>query len=115
MSSTIISDFYSCNCGRKGIPLPRRAGSEREAGHLKRLYCIYCAREWNHAEVKPFTKYSFLDFKTEWEYDNFDEYGNRRMPYGELRGKIHDGKIQKKKTLSPSGGGWFGQEYVDTE
>ena len=33
------SDFYCTECGRKGIPIIRIAGKEREAGHLKKLYC----------------------------------------------------------------------------
>ena len=29
------SVFYCVACGRRGIPITRRRGAEREAGHLK--------------------------------------------------------------------------------
>ena len=59
------SDFYCTECGRKGIPIIRIAGKEREAGHLKKLYCLYCQKETNHAEIRPFGKYNKEDFKKE--------------------------------------------------
>ena len=30
------SEFYCTKCGRRGIPIARRIGSQREAGHLKK-------------------------------------------------------------------------------
>ena len=56
------SDFYCTSCGKKGIPILRQKGKERNAGHLKKIYCIYCQREVNHVECKPFSHYDFLDF-----------------------------------------------------
>ena len=32
------SEFYCTKCGSRGIPIARRAGKQREAGHLKKLY-----------------------------------------------------------------------------
>ena len=39
------SEFYCTKCGKKGIPIARKLGSQREAGHLKRLYCPFCREE----------------------------------------------------------------------
>ena len=61
----LTSDFYCTECGRKGIPIARKRGQEREPGHLKKLYCLYCGKETNHAEVRDigssYTKENFLE------------------------------------------------------
>ena len=101
--NTTMSEFYCVICGRRGLPVWRRNGRAREAGHLKKLWCLNCKQETNHAEIKPFTKYDFEDFKLEFEYGNFDENGNRVRTYGELKGLIHNGKLEKQKTLGDGG------------
>lgn len=80
-----INDFYCTRCGRLGIPIARRAGHGREAGHLKVLYCLYCKANVNHVECKPFSKYTKEDFFIEFLNENFDKDGNRKMTYGELK------------------------------
>lgn len=87
------SEFYCVNCGQRGIPIPRKKGAEREAGHLKRLYCLTCRQEWNFVEIKPYSHYTHDDFLLEMKYHNFDELGNRKMTYGELKGMIYSGKL----------------------
>ena len=88
-SNFIISHFYCCECGKKGIDLIRKSGHYREAGHLKKLYCIYCGKEWNHAEVRSvYSDYNYEDFQLEMEYHNFDEEGNRKEPYRIFRGNL---------------------------
>ena len=89
----VTSEFYCIKCGNKGIPIPRKKGAEREAGHLKRLYCLKCQQEWNHVECKVFSKYTYDDFLLERQYENFDELGNRKMTYGELKGLVYNGKM----------------------
>jgi hypothetical protein len=79
------SDFYCTKCGRQGIPIARKVGAEREAGHLKKLFCLYCKQEVNMVECKPYTKYTHDDFLVEFENNNFDETGIRKMTYGELK------------------------------
>ena len=49
-----ISDFYCTCCGKKGMPAPRKMSKQREVGHLKKMYCIYCKMETNHREIRPF-------------------------------------------------------------
>ena len=93
-----MSEFYCTECGNKGIPIFRKKGHEREAGHLKKLFCLKCGKEVNHCEVKAWTKYDYSDFKTEFEYGNFKN-GKRIRPYGELKGLINNGQIEKIKTL----------------
>lgn len=100
MCAINISDFYCSLCGTKGIPIPRRKGAAREAGHLKKLFCICCNKETNHVECRSGTKYDYSDFIIEYEYGNFSEEGNRIRTYGELKGLINDGIIKKKKTLA---------------
>lgn len=79
----VTSDFYCVKCGRKGIPIARRTGRQREAGHLKKLYCMYCKEEVNHAEVRPYGEYNYEDFKLEFELGRFLEDGTR-IATGEL-------------------------------
>lgn len=45
-------DFYCINCGKKGIPLIRKVGFQRNKFHRKKLYCIYCKTEVNHVECR---------------------------------------------------------------
>ena len=42
---TMTSEFYCTKCGGRGIPIARKTGKQREAGHLKKLYCIQCRME----------------------------------------------------------------------
>lgn len=65
------SDFYCTECGNKGIPIMRRPGGQREAGHLKNLYCIHCRKETNHAEIRPFGSYTYEDFEMEFRLGRF--------------------------------------------
>ena len=65
------SRFFCTCCGREGIPIQRKKGSEREAGHLKQLYCIYCKKEVNHAEVREIGGYTIEDFKKEYLLGRF--------------------------------------------
>lgn len=89
MSRLVLdSEFYCCKCGGRGLPIARKAGSEREAGHLKKLYCLKCKAEINHAECRPWTRYSKEDFELEFKYGNFDSEQNRIMPYGLFKDKL---------------------------
>ena len=94
MATNLITDneFYCVICGNRGIPICRRKGAEREAGHLKKLFCLTCGRETNHAECRPWSGYTKEDFDLEYKYNNFDKNGNRKMSYGELTGLINNGK-----------------------
>lgn len=65
------SDFYCTKCGRKGIMLMRSPSSRREPGHLKNLYCPFCKEEVNHAEIRPFGKYTYEVFKQEYDLGRF--------------------------------------------
>lgn len=91
------SDLYCTRCGKKGIPV-FRAGRIREAGHLKSMYCMHCGRIQNFVEVRPFGAYNFEEFKMEFEYGNFDNFGNRKnASYKNFISLIHNGEITKKE------------------
>ena len=75
-SGCTTSDFYCTECGNKGIPIMRRPGGQREAGHLKNLYCIHCRKETNHVEIRPFGAYTYDDFLREFNLGRFVQ-GNR--------------------------------------
>ena len=65
------SRFFCTQCGREGIPVQRKKGQEREGGHLKKLYCMYCKQEVNHAEVRDIGGYTEEDFRREFEAGRF--------------------------------------------
>lgn len=95
MASHLITgnEFYCTQCGSRGIPVVRKKGAEREAGHLKKLFCLHCGCETNHVECREWDGYTHEDFLIEFEHHNFTPDGQRVIPYGELRGLIHNGKI----------------------
>lgn len=72
-----ISSFYCTSCGNESIPLPRKIGQAREAGHLKELYCIHCKKTVNHVEVRHFGSYTKEDFDLEFKTGRFLEDGTR--------------------------------------
>lgn len=83
------SKFYCTQCGSEGIPILRRIGKEREAGHLKKIYCLKCKKEQNHVECKPYTRYTYEDFLLEFNEHNFTPEGTRILTYGQLRDKLN--------------------------
>lgn len=76
------SDFFCTQCGERGIPVPRKKGDQREAGHLKKMYCLKCQKKTNHAEVRPFGSYNYEDFKEEFELGRFVD--GKRIPVADL-------------------------------
>ena len=76
------SDFYCVECGKRGIPIARRIGQQREAGHLKNLFCLYCGKQTNHAEIKPFGSYRYEDFLEEFELGRF--VNGKKFPIADL-------------------------------
>lgn len=113
--NVVMSEFYCTSCGQKGLPIWRRKGGEREAGHLKKIFCLKCQREVNHVECKPWTKYDYDNFKEEFEYGNFDELGQRKVPYGKLKEAINNGELTKEKTLDNERDTGFGKVDMDKE
>ena len=67
--TVVKNDFYCVECGNRGIPAARTTRHQREAGHLKRMYCLHCKKETNHAEIRPFGNYRYEDFQEEF-YQN---------------------------------------------
>ena len=113
--NAVMSEFYCTQCGRKGLPIWRKTGAEREGGHLKKIFCLNCQQETNHVECKPFTKYSYEDFKIEYEYANFNDAGKRVRTYGELRSLINNGQAEKSKIMANGGDSRIRKEYLDSE
>lgn len=90
------SRFYCVHCGKEGIPIIRKNSKFKKAGHLKKLWCLNCQKETNHAEVKEFTHYDKECFDLEFNYGNFDKDGNRIMPFGLFKDKMYkEGVILK--------------------
>ena len=74
MARMEANDFYCVECGRKGIPIVRKHGYYREAGHLKKLYCLCCQTETNHAEIKVGNaNYTYDDFLLEFTLGRFKD------------------------------------------
>ena len=86
----IDNQFYCCMCGSLGLPIVRLRGKEREAGHLKKIYCLKCQKETNHAECQPWNGYTHDDFLAEFNHGNFDEEGNRILSYKEFKKVIRN-------------------------
>lgn len=80
--ATTQSRFFCTRCGREGIPVQRKRGQDREGGHLKKLYCLSCKEETNHAEIREIGGYSIEDFQKEFELGRFID-GNR-VPINDL-------------------------------
>lgn len=91
-----FSNFYCTECGCKGIDIVRKAGKEREPGHLKKLYCFNCEKENNMVEIKSIGKYTLEDFWIEFHYGNFVN-GERQLPYKQFEAKIRDQEKKKQK------------------
>lgn len=72
----VASRFFCTHCGREGMPIQRKKGQLREPGHLKKLYCIYCKEETNHAEIRDIGGYNIEDFQDEFKCGRFID-GNR--------------------------------------
>lgn len=81
-SGLTTSDFFCTECGQKGIPVMRRPGGQREAGHLKNLYCPHCRKETNHVEIRSFGKYRYEDFLKEYSLGRFVQ--GKRIPINDL-------------------------------
>lgn len=92
-----ISSFYCTSCGKQGIYIPRKPGKEREPGHLKKLYCIYCKEEKNMVEIRQNGKYTLEDFQVEYKYGNFTSTGDRMLPYKDFKILAAIGKVGNKK------------------
>ena len=86
----VDNDFYCTKCGTKGIPVVRQKGREREVGHLKKLWCLNCQQETNHAETNSFGSYTYADFLLEFNFKNFDENGNRILTINQFKKKIRE-------------------------
>jgi len=99
MASHLITgnEFYCTQCGNKGLPVVRKKGAEREAGHLKKLFCLHCQKEVNFCEIQPFAqRYTYQDFLLEFEQGNFNKEGNRVMPFGKFKDKmVKEGKYEQ--------------------
>ena len=76
-----VSNFYCTFCGQKGMPVVRQKGKEREDGHLKKLYCVYCKQERNMVEVKEGGRHTYETFINEFGHGNFDKEGNRVLSW----------------------------------
>lgn len=77
-----ISRFFCTECGNEGISIMRKEGSQREAGHLKKLFCICCGHETNHSEVQAHGSYTPDSFREEFELGRFID--GQRIPVADL-------------------------------
>lgn len=92
MNNMTLSDMYCTQCGRKNIPVPRNKGREREIGHLKKMYCIYCKRKTNMVEIRGFgSGYTVDDFELEFNLHNFTEEGTRKLTLSEFKQHLNNG------------------------
>lgn len=94
MAKATVSTCYCTQCG-SSFPVLRTNTKTREPGHLKKIFCLQCGKETNHAEVRGFGKYTYEDFLIEFRNGNFDEEGNRKMPWKQFESKYFQ-ELNKK-------------------
>jgi hypothetical protein len=88
---TTVSDFYCTQCGKQGIMIPRKVNAQREAGHLKRMYCLHCRQEHNFVEIRPFgMEYRYEDFLLEFENGNFGADGLRKEEWKQFKRRFYN-------------------------
>ena len=71
MANYTEHSFYCINCGRRGIPVQRRDSHNHSKHHRKKLWCIYCGREFNHIECR--TDEEVREFREQFEAGVFKE------------------------------------------
>ena len=71
------SRFFCTQCGREGFTIQRKKGQLREPGHLKKLYCLHCKKENNHAEIRDIGGYTYEDFEKEFTLGRFKPDGTK--------------------------------------
>lgn len=88
---TTVSDFYCTQCGKQGIMIPRKVNAQREAGHLKKMYCLHCKQEHNFVEIRPFgMEYRYEDFLLEFENGNFGTDGLRKEEWKQFKRRFYN-------------------------
>ena len=92
-----FSDFYCTQCSCKSVPIVRKAGQQREPGHLKKLYCLHCQKETNHVEIRYPSKYTLDDFWIEFTHNNFTKEGTRKEPWRQFVSKIRQEEERKNE------------------
>ena len=96
----VASKFFCTRCGKEGIIIPRKIGSQREPGHLKKLYCCNCSDYVNHVEIKEFNqRYDYDTFVMEFEYGNFNDKGKRILNFNKFKELVNKGEKIKVKEL----------------
>ena len=91
MASTIEHQFYCIKCGKRGIPLARKRGAQREKYHRKKLFCLNCQQEVNHVECR-----------NQEEIDQFKIWFEEGMF-----------KDEAEESISYVRAGWIGQNDLD--
>lgn len=99
----IVHKFLCVNCSYNALPMfvSRDLKEQREAGHLKKMFCLSCGKEINHAEVTESGPYTVTEFHLEWAEGNFNEKGNRKKPWkqfiNELKQKGNYKRLKQEK------------------
>ena len=88
MKFRVGNEFWCVQCGHRGLPVVRVQGKEREAGHLKKLYCLNEKKETNHVERVEFTHYDRHNFFEEYYGNNFTEDGLRKQEYSQFKNQL---------------------------
>ena len=113
MKKTTYSDMYCTQCGKKNIPVQRRIGREREPGHLKKMWCLYCNKEVNMVEVREFgSGYTKEDFLWEFENGNFTKEGTRKLPFGKFRDKMNIEEQKDEHIDNNDRSTWIGENNI---
>lgn len=77
--------FYCINCGKPGIPIWRKTGSQRERYHRKILYCLNCRQKVNHIEIR--TEEEAEQFKNEFSNGKYREEAAAAIAYEKEHGR----------------------------
>lgn len=79
MPRTVEHTFWCLNCGREGIPLPRKISHLHAPHHRKKMYCPWCKAVVNHLECK--SQKDILDFKENFEARLYQEEAQESLEF----------------------------------
>lgn len=82
MAGNLVTHRFFCvNCGKEGIPMPRKRGHQHGKLHRKKCFCLTCKQCINHVECKD--DEDVAEFKRAFEAGEYIEEAKESMAMAE--------------------------------